>query len=80
MGKCKDDMRQGTCKERDYKSKNICNFPLYVTKVPKRGKVAAADEEMYRGPGFFAVVWFGSSPAPSPPLPPVSSTSDTQED
>ncbi len=31
---------------------------------------------IYRGPGFFAVVWFGSSPIPSPlpPLPSVSST------
>ncbi len=34
----------------------------------------------YRGPGFLAVIWFGSSPTPSPPLPSVSSTGDTQED
>jgi hypothetical protein len=32
---------------------------------------------IYRGPGFLAILWFGSSP---PPLPSVSSTGDTQED
>jgi hypothetical protein len=33
----------------------------------------------YRGPGFLAVVWFGSC-LPPPPLPSVSSTGDTQGD
>jgi hypothetical protein len=34
-----------------------------------------------RGPGFLAVVWFGSSPnGPPPPFPSASSTGDTQED
>ncbi len=36
---------------------------------------------IYRCSVFLAVVWFNSSPTPSsPPLPSVSSTSDTQED
>ncbi len=35
---------------------------------------------VYRGPGFLALIWFGSSPAPSHPLPSVSSCCDTQED
>ncbi len=36
---------------------------------------------IYRGPGFLAFVWFGSTPNPLlPPLPSVSSTGDTQED
>ncbi len=38
---------------------------------------------IYRGPGFLAVVWFGSSSTPSHqshPLPSVSSTGNTQED
>ncbi len=30
---------------------------------------------IYRGPDFFAVVWFGSSPRPSPPHSPVSKLS-----
>jgi hypothetical protein len=34
---------------------------------------------IYRGPGFLAVLWFGSSKSP-PPLPSVRSTGDTQED
>jgi hypothetical protein len=33
--------------------------------------------KIYRGPGFLAVVSFGSSPTPSPPLPSVNSTGDT---
>jgi hypothetical protein len=32
-----------------------------------------------RGPSFLAVVWFGSSPTPSPTPPSGSSTGDTQE-
>ncbi len=32
------------------------------------------------GPGSLAIVWFGSSLTPSPPLLSVSSTNDTQED
>ncbi len=35
---------------------------------------------IYRGPGFLAVIWFGSSPNPFSPFPSVSSTGDTQED
>ncbi len=34
---------------------------------------------IYRGPCFLAVLWFVSSPTPSP-LPSISSTDDTQED
>ncbi len=34
--------------------------------------------KIYRGPGYLAVIWFGSSPAP-PPLPSVSS-GNTQEE
>ncbi len=34
----------------------------------------------YRGPGFLAVVLFGSSPSPSPLRHAVSSTGDTQDD
>ncbi len=32
----------------------------------------------YRGQGFFAVIWFGSSPHPIPPLPSVSTRPGTQ--
>ncbi len=35
---------------------------------------------IYRGPGFLAVIWFGSSPNPFSPFPSVNSTGDTQED
>ncbi len=35
--------------------------------------------DLYRGPGFLVVVWFGSV-SPPPPLLSVSSTGDTQED
>ncbi len=35
---------------------------------------------IYRRPGFLAVVWCGSTPTPCPPLPSVSSISNTQED
>ncbi len=36
---------------------------------------------IYRGPGFLAVLWFGSSPTPSlPPIPSVSLTGETLED
>jgi hypothetical protein len=36
---------------------------------------------IYRGPGFLAIVWFGSFPPPSPPpsLQSVSTAGDTQE-
>ncbi len=34
---------------------------------------------IYRGLGFVAVVWFGSSPPSSPPLPSVSSTGRTTD-
>ncbi len=34
---------------------------------------------IYRGPGFIAIVWFGSSPNPFPPLPSQSFTADTQK-
>ncbi len=35
---------------------------------------------IYRGPGFLAVLWFGSSPTPYSPSLSVSSTGDTRED
>jgi hypothetical protein len=35
---------------------------------------------IYRGPGFLAVAWFGSSLTPSPLLSSVGSSDDTQED
>ncbi len=35
---------------------------------------------IYSGPAILDVVWFGSSPTPTPPLPSVSSTGDKQED
>jgi hypothetical protein len=35
---------------------------------------------IYRGTGFLAAVWFGSSATPSPPLPSLSSTDDVQKD
>ncbi len=44
-----------------------------ITTLPRRREYWM----LHRGPGFLAVVWFGSSP-PSPP--PVSATDDTQED
>ncbi len=34
---------------------------------------------IYRGPGFLAVVWFGSCPIPFPSLPSVSSTKKTEK-
>ncbi len=37
-------------------------------------------EWIQKGQGFLAIVWFGSSPTCSPPLPSVSSTGDTQQD
>ncbi len=43
--------------------------------------VASREYRMiYRWPVFLVVVWLDSSPTPLPPLPSVSSTSDTQED
>jgi hypothetical protein len=35
---------------------------------------------IYKGPGFLAVVWYGSSPAPFPLLTFVNSTGDKEED
>ncbi len=50
--------------------------------LPDRESAAKEYWMIYRGPGFLAVKWFASSPAPPPPnsLPSVSSTGDTQED
>ena len=58
---------------------------VYASVVLGRQKLRISETRdywiIYRGPGFLAVLWFGSYPTPSnpPPLPSVSSTGDTQE-
>ncbi len=37
--------------------------------TPWRIKISVEYLMLYRGPGFLAVAWFGSSPTPSPPFP-----------
>jgi hypothetical protein len=39
--------------------------PLVTFKVKDKG---GEDWTIYRGPSFLAVLWFGSTPAPSPPV------------
>ncbi len=56
---------------------------VYASVVLGRQKLRISETRdywiIYRGPGFLAVLWFGSSPTPSnPPLPSVCWTGDTQ--
>ena len=53
---------------------------LYCTLYCTVYSTAESTEMIYNGPGFLAVVCFGSSPTPFPPLPFVSLTGDTEED